>query len=81
MNGNWYAWGVTVGNNFPNDFVNMWRHFKDIFTTKGIDSNHLQLMWCVNNTDVGNFRSESYYLGAIKNLGKVKQRGLKPVLG
>lgn len=63
MNGNWYAWSAAKGNNSPNDFVQMWRRVKDIFSGQGLDSNHLQWVWAVNNTDVGNFRAESFYPG------------------
>ena len=63
MNGDWYAWSAAKGNNSTNDFVQMWRHVKEIFSIQGIESNHLQWMWSVNNTDVGGFRAESFYPG------------------
>jgi beta-mannanase len=63
MNGNWYPWSAAVGGNSPTDFVNMWKHTKDIFNSKGVDANHLQWMWCVNHNDVGGFSAEQYYPG------------------
>jgi beta-mannanase len=35
MNGFWYPWGATVNGNQPGDYVKMWRHVHDIFTSAG----------------------------------------------
>jgi hypothetical protein len=63
MNGDWYPWGSTLGNNSPADYVAMWRHVKAIFASKGITSTHLQWMWCVNHDDVGTGVAEQFFPG------------------
>jgi mannan endo-1,4-beta-mannosidase len=63
MNGDWYAWGAAVGNNSPEQYKSMWIRVKGIFTSNGIDSNHLQWVWCVNHTDNGSFTAEQYFPG------------------
>jgi len=62
MNGNWYPWSAE-GTNRPNDYVRMWRHVKSLFFNKGMERRHLQWIWCVNATDVGNYKAESFYPG------------------
>jgi len=63
MNGNWYPWSASYGNNSPTDYINMWRRVVNKFRAKGIDSNHIQWMWTVNNYDIGDFPAEQYYPG------------------
>lgn len=63
MNGNWYPWSAAVGNNAPSSYVKMWQRVKGIFNSKGLDANHLQWVWSVNNTDVGGYSVESFYPG------------------
>jgi len=63
MNGNWYPWSAGMGSNAPSDYVNMWKHVKAIFDSKGLDANHLQWVWSVNNADVGGYSAESFYPG------------------
>lgn len=63
MNGSWYPWGAAMGNNSPSDYVNMWKHVKGIFDSKGLDANHVQWVWAVNNDDVGGYSAESFYPG------------------
>jgi len=63
MNGDWYSWSAAKGGNSPTDYVNMWRHTKDIFDAKGMDASRLQWVWSVNNTDEGGFTAEQYYPG------------------
>lgn len=63
MNGNWYPWGAAMGNNAPSDYVRMWQRVRAIFDSKGLDANHLQWVWSVNNTDVGGYSAESFYPG------------------
>jgi mannan endo-1,4-beta-mannosidase len=63
MNGDWYSWSAAKGGNSPTDYVNMWKHTKDIFDAKGMDASRLQWVWSVNNTDVGGFSAEQYYPG------------------
>lgn len=63
MNGNWYPWGASLGNNSPSDFISMWRGIKGLFDKQGLDANHVQWVWSVNNSDVGGFAAESFYPG------------------
>jgi mannan endo-1,4-beta-mannosidase len=65
MNGNWYKWSAPVGNNRPAHYVAMWKHVKDILDSYGLDANHVQWVWSVNNTDSDNvnFPAERYYPG------------------
>jgi mannan endo-1,4-beta-mannosidase len=63
MNGNWYPWSASVGNNSPIDYINMWQHVKTIFDGKGMDATRLQWVWSVNNSDVGGFIAEQFYPG------------------
>ncbi|MDV2993463.1 MAG: Endoglucanase H [Chroococcidiopsis sp. SAG 2025] len=62
MNGNWYPWSAAQGTR-PTDYVRMWRHVKSLFFNKGMHRTHLQWIWCVNATDVGNYKAESFYPG------------------
>jgi beta-mannanase len=63
MNGNWYPWSAALGGSTPTDYVLMWKRVKGIFDNKGLDAKHVQWVWCVNNTDVGNYPAESFYPG------------------
>jgi hypothetical protein len=45
MNGTWYNFGAQARSN-PQSFVNMWRHFHDIFTSVG--ANNVTWHWCPN---------------------------------
>lgn len=63
MNGDWYPWGAALGNDSPEDYKRMWQRVWLIFRDKGIDQNHLQWIWSVNNADFGGFNAESYYPG------------------
>jgi len=63
MNGDWYPWGATMGNNSPNDYIRMWRHTKAIFDSKGLDSSRLQWVWSVNHRDIGRYKAEEFYPG------------------
>jgi mannan endo-1,4-beta-mannosidase len=63
MNGNWFPWaphysGTTTK---PQDFVNMWRHFYTRFVSfNGIDTNHVQWVWCPNARDFGSTMESNY---------------------
>ncbi len=46
MNGNWFPWGVGVDGNTPADYVAMWRHVHDIFTSVG--ATNATWVWCPN---------------------------------
>jgi mannan endo-1,4-beta-mannosidase len=63
MNGDWFRWGAALGHNTPSDYIAMWKHVKGIFDESGLDSTHVQWVWCVNHTDNGGFVAERYYPG------------------
>lgn len=49
MNGGWFPWGTISGNAYGNtaaDYVAMWKHIHDIFTTAG--ANNVTWVWCPN---------------------------------
>ena len=46
MNGNWYPWGAGVNGNTAAQYVQMWRHVHDIFTSVG--ATNVTWVWCVN---------------------------------
>lgn len=52
MNGNWYPWGGTVGNNSAAKAVAAWKHVRDIFAARG--ATNVKFVWCVNNDSVPN---------------------------
>ena len=55
MDGWWYPWGegqtspggATVNGNQPGDYVRMWRHVHDIFTSVG--ATNVTWVWCTNH--------------------------------
>ena len=64
MNGNWYPWAGTVGNNSPTQLVAAWRHVQQIFVARG--ATNVKFVWNVNNDSVPNVAGntiESYYPG------------------
>lgn len=63
MNGDWYPWGATAGNNRPTDYIAMWQRVKGRFDAQGIDATRLQWVWCVNHDDVGIATAEQFYPG------------------
>lgn len=46
MNGSWFPWGVASRGNTAADYVAMWRHVHDIFTTVG--ATNVNWVWCPN---------------------------------
>jgi hypothetical protein len=64
MNGNWYPWAAnkTAGET-PAAYVQMWRRVRGLFDAKGMDAQHLQWMWTVNNASFGGYEPEEYYPG------------------
>lgn len=46
MNGTWYPWSPGVNGNTPAQFVQMWQHVHDIFTSVG--ATNVTWVWCVN---------------------------------
>lgn len=51
MNGDWFPWGADYPGNTPADYVAMWRHVHDIFTSVGADD--VTWVWAPN-IDPGN---------------------------
>ena len=49
MNGNWYPWGSGVNGNTSGQYLQMWRHVHDIFTSVG--ATNVTWVWCVNFVD------------------------------
>ena len=52
MNGNWYPWCGTVGNNTPAQLVTAWRHVYDVFQSRG--ATNVKFVWCANVDSVPN---------------------------
>lgn len=52
MNGNWYSWGGTVGDNTPDDFIRAWRHVRDVFIQEG--ATNVKFVWCPNIESIPN---------------------------
>jgi autotransporter-associated beta strand protein len=46
MNGNWYPWCASVNGNTPSQYIQMWQHIHDIFTSVG--ATNVTWVWCVN---------------------------------
>jgi len=46
MNGNWNPWSETVNDNAAGQYVQMWRHVHDIFTSVGV--HNVTWVWCPN---------------------------------
>ncbi|EMA44011.1 glycoside hydrolase family 26 protein [Halococcus saccharolyticus] len=69
MNGDWYPWSPTVGENSsrttdaPSTYRKMWRHVHDRIERGGIENTHCQWLWCVNHVDVGGVSMEDCYPG------------------
>ena len=64
MNGNWYPWSAAMGGSTPNDYIHAFQHTHNLMVNSmGLDLNHVQWVWCVNNADVGGFRAEEYWPG------------------
>lgn len=63
MNGNWYPWSATKGENTPADYVRMRQHVHNIFAQAGIDQSRLQWIWTASASDAGDFTAEEYYPG------------------
>jgi len=64
MNGDWYPWSANSSGQTPLNYIGMWQHVHNIFEAKGIDSSHVQWVWCVNSKDFGRgYTAEQYYPG------------------
>ena len=53
MNSNWFPWGVGANGNTAADYVAMWRHVHDIFTSVG--ATNVNWVWCPNIDDSSSF--------------------------
>ena len=65
MNGNWYPWGATIGDNTPELYVKAWRHMHDVFAARG--ATNVKFVWCALPVSVPNTpgtQLERYYPGA-----------------
>jgi len=58
MNSDWYLWSGK-----PEQYVQAWRYVYQQFKNQGLDHNHVQWIWCVNNTDKSDAKAEAYYPG------------------
>ena len=55
MNAGWFGWGVGANGNTAADYVAMWRHVHNIFTSVG--ANNVSWVWCPNIDDSPSFAS------------------------
>jgi hypothetical protein len=62
MNGWWYPWSEQENGNHPGDFVRMWRHVHDIFTSAG--ANNVSWVWCPNIVSPNSTPTASLYPGS-----------------
>lgn len=46
MNGDWYPWSERTNGNKPGEYVQAWKHMKDIFTSEGVTN--VMWVWCPN---------------------------------
>ena len=53
MNASWFGWGVGANGNTAADYVAMWRHVHNIFTSVG--ANNVSWVWCPNIDDSPSF--------------------------
>lgn len=44
MNGNWYPWGASIGDNTPKLYIRAWRRMVDIFRRNG--AHNVKWVWC-----------------------------------
>jgi hypothetical protein len=51
MNGNWFPWSEQAAGNGPGQYVQMWRHVHDIFTSVG--AGNVTWVWCPNTVYQG----------------------------
>ncbi len=63
MNGDWYPWGATVGDNTPALYIKAWRHLHDVFAAHG--ATNVKFVWCpLPSSSAGAAPLEAYYPGA-----------------
>jgi mannan endo-1,4-beta-mannosidase len=64
MNGNWYPWGATIGDNTPELYIRAWRRMVDIFRDHG--ATNVKFVWCpvpFSVPDKPGNQLEDYYPG------------------
>jgi beta-mannanase len=61
MNGNWYPWSEQVNGNAAGDYVDAWRHVRDIFAATGVTN--VQWVWSPNTPYFGAVDLSSVYPG------------------
>jgi hypothetical protein len=61
MNGNWYPWSERVNGNSAGQFVTMWRHVHNIFTSVG--ATNVYWVWCPNIVGTGSTPLPELYPG------------------
>ena len=60
FNGDWSPWSPAVGDEDEDDFVEMWRHTHDLFAASGLEYEHVQWIWTLNNSTRGVDRRACY---------------------
>ncbi len=61
MNGSWTPWSEQSNGNSPGQFVRMWRHVHDIFTSVG--ATNVTWAWCPNTEGYGTTPIQELYPG------------------
>jgi autotransporter-associated beta strand protein len=61
MNGNWYPWCAGVNGNTAAQYVQMWQHVHNIFTSVG--ATNVTWVWCVNTLYSGSTAIDTLYPG------------------
>ncbi len=64
MNGNWYPWGATIGDNTPELYIQAWRRMVSIFRDHG--ATNVKFVWCPvpwSVPDTPDTQLEDYYPG------------------
>ncbi len=60
FNGDWSPWSPAVGDDTEDDFVEMWQHVHDIVTDAGLEADHVQWVWTLDDTTRGVDREACY---------------------
>jgi hypothetical protein len=62
MNGTWFPWSERTNGNSPGEFVRVWRHVHDIFTSVGADN--VWWIWSPNEISGGRWYIDGLYPGS-----------------
>jgi len=62
MNGNWYPWSANAEQG-PADYINMWKHTRQVMSTIITNPSQVIWLWCPNNQDIGSYKAEQYFPG------------------